>query len=30
MIVAKNISLSYEKDKNIIENTNFYIKDKNL
>ena len=28
MIVAKDISLSYEKDKNIIENTNFHIKDK--
>jgi len=28
MIVATDISLSYEKDKNIIENTNFHIKDK--
>lgn len=28
MIVARNISLSYEKDKNILENVNFHIKDK--
>jgi len=28
MIVARNISLSYEKDKNIIKNASFHIKDK--
>lgn len=28
MIIAKDLTLSYEKDKNIIENTNFHIKDK--
>ena len=28
MIIAKDLTLSYEKNKNIIENTNFHIKDK--
>ena len=28
MIIAKDLTLAYEKDKNIIENTNFHIKDK--
>lgn len=28
MIVARNVSLSYEKNKNILENANFHIRDK--
>jgi len=28
MIVARNISLSYEKNKNVLGNTSFHIKDK--